>query len=129
MNTALQLGALSLLAAVMSAFLKSHRPELVLPLQIGAGVLLLAAVLPAAKDGWLQLRESFSLLDVPLQLLSAVWKGAAVCVVTRLCASFCKDSGNEALASALLFAGRVGILLPALPLLRQAAEIAAGFAG
>ena len=56
-------------------------------------------------------------------------KGAAVCLMTRLCAAFCKDSGNEALSAALLFAGRVGTLLPALPLLRETLEIVRGFAG
>ena len=125
----MQLGALSLLAAILSALLRSHRPELVLPLQLAAAVLLLTAVLPIVKDSFSQLQQSFGRMAIPTALFSALCKGAAVALVTRLCAAFCKDSGNETLSTALLFAGRVGTLLPALPLLAQVLEIAQGFAG
>jgi hypothetical protein len=68
-------------------------------------------------------------MALPQSVAAALLKGAAVCLVTRLCAAFCKDSGNEALAAVLLFAGRVGTLLPALPLLQEVLEIVQGFAG
>ena len=86
-------------------------------LQLGA-LALAAAVLSVAVRAQ---RPEFVL---PLQIAAA-----AVCLVTRLCAAFCKDSGNEALAAVLLFAGRVGTLLPALPLLQEVLEIVQGFAG
>ena len=129
MNAALQLGALALAAAVLSAAVRSHRPEFVLPLQIAAAALLLLAVLPGVKEAWDTLAQTFSDMAVPRGVAAALCKGAAVCLVTRLSAAFCKDSGNEALAAALLFAGRVGTLLPALPLLGQVLEIVQEFAG
>lgn len=128
MNAALQLGALALAAAVLSVAIRPHRPEFVLPLQIAAAVLLVLAVLPGVKTGWETLTETFSRLAVPQAVVAALCKGAAVCLVTRLCAAFCKDSGNEALSAVLLFAGRVGTLLPALPLLQEVLAIVQGFA-
>lgn len=129
MNAALQLGALALAAAVLSVAVRAQRPEFVLPLQIAAAALLILAVLPGVKEGWQTLAQTFSRLAVPQGVTVALCKGAAVCLVTRLCAAFCKDSGNEALAAVLLFAGRVGTLLPALPLLQEVLEIVQGFAG
>lgn len=129
MNAALQLGALALAAAVLSVAVRAQRPEFVLPLQIAAAALLILAVLPGVKEGWQTLAQTFSRLAVPQGVTAALCKGTAVCLVTRLCAAFCKDSGNEALAAVLLFAGRVGTLLPALPLLQEVLEIVQGFAG
>ena len=129
MNAALQLGALALAAAVLSVAVRAQRPEFVLPLQIAAAALLILAVLPGVKEGWQTLAQTFSRLAVPQGVTAALCKGAAVCLVTRLCAAFGKDSGNEALAAVLLFAGRVGTLLPALPLLQEVLEIVQGFAG
>ena len=128
MSAAVKLGALAVAAAIASVLLKSHRPELVLPLQIGAAVLVLSAVFPAVKDAAAQLQQSFAQFQLPAALLSALCKGAAVCAATGFCASVCKDSGNESLASAVLFGGRVCALLPALPLLTQVIGIVAGFA-
>ena len=129
MSAAVKLGTLAVAAAIASVLLKSHRPELVLPLQLGAAVLVLSAVLPAVKDAAAQLQQSFAQFQLPAALLSALCKGAAVCAATGFCASVCKDSGNESLAAAVLFGGRVCTLLPALPLLTQVIEIVAGFAG
>ena len=129
MSAAVKLGTLAVAAAIASVLLKSHRPELVLPLQLGAAVLVLSAVLPAVKDAAAQLQQSFAQFQLPAALLSALCKGAAVCAATGFCAAVCKDSGNESLATAVLFGGRVCTLLPALPLLTQVIEIVAGFAG
>ena len=129
MSFALQLGALALAAAVLSVLLRGHRPEFVLPLQLAAGALLLLTALPAVREEGEKLVSAFETMAVPSQVTAALLKGAAVCLVTRLCAAFCKDSGNEALSAALLFAGRVGTLLPALPLLEETLEIIRGFAG
>ena len=128
MSAAVKLGALAVAAAIASVLLKSHRPELVLPLQIGALALLLLTVLPTVKDAAAQLQAGFDTLALPKALLGVLYKGAAVGVATRLCAAVCKDSGNEALSAAVLLAGRVCTLLPALPLLAQVLEIVAGFA-
>ena len=129
MNLALQLGALALAAAVLSVVLRPHRPEFVLPLQLAAVALLTLTALPVVRDEGEKLVSAFAAMAVPGQVTAALCKGAAVCFVTRLCAAFCKDSGNEALSAALLFAGRVGTLLPALPLLEETLEIVRGFAG
>ena len=128
MSAAAKLGALAVTAAIASVLLKSHRPELVLPLQLGAAVLVLSAVLPAVKDAVGQLQQAFAGFGMPAALFSVLLKGAAICAATRFCASVCKDSGNESLASAVLFGGRVCALLPALPLLTQVIGIVAGFA-
>ena len=125
----LQLGALSVVAAFSAVLLKSHRPELVLPLQLGAVALLVLTVLPVVKDAVYGLQQSFGALALPSALLGVLYKGAAVCVATKLCAAVCKDSGNEALTTAVLLAGRICTLLPALPLLQEVLEIVAGFAG
>ena len=129
MNAALHLGALALAAAVLSVAVRPHRPEFVLPLQIAAAALLLSSVLPGVREAWNTLEQSFSGMAVPQGVAAALCKGTAVCLVTRLCAAFCKDSGNETLSAVLLFAGRVGTLLPALPLLAEVLEIVQGFAG
>lgn len=129
MSAALQLGALALAAAVLSAVVRSQRPELVLPLQLAAAALLLGAALPGVKTAWETLTRALERMAVPQGVAAALLKGAAVCLVTRLCAAFCKDSGNEALGAVLLFVGRIGTLLPALPLLQEVLEIVQGFAG
>lgn len=129
MSAALKLGALAVVAAILSVLFKSHRPEFVLPLQLGAAALVLSAVVPVMGDVASQLQQSFAGFGMPAALLSALLKGAAVCAATKFCASVCKDSGNEALTAAVLFGGRVCTLLPALPLLGQVLEIVKGFAG
>lgn len=122
MTIVLKLCALALAASLFSLFLRAQQSPLTLPLQIAA-VAVLAGVVLSTLGG--RLTSFFSVLErvsLPAALPQTLFKGAAVCLVSELCAALCRESGSAAAADALSFAGRMFTVVLALPVCETVIE-------
>ncbi|MBQ7596964.1 MAG: hypothetical protein IJU56_00105 [Clostridia bacterium] len=122
MTIVLKLCALALAASLFSLFLRAQQSPLTLPLQIAA-VAVLAGVVLSTLGG--RLTSFFSVLErvsLPSALPQTLFKGAAVCLVSELCAALCRESGSAAAADALSFAGRMFTVVLALPVCETVIE-------
>ena len=127
MSLIIKLSVFALGAAVLTVVLRQEKKEFALLAEIGCCAALLAAALTVGREviGSLQnLAEQSALSDADLSVLL---KGAGVCVVTELCASLCRESGNAAVGEALVFSGRLMTLLLALPLMERVIQLAVAF--
>lgn len=119
------LGAL-LCGAVLSAVLRTQRPELALCLSLLAGALAVGVLLRQMTPLITALRRMTVLGGVGEGHLAVLLRGAGICLVTQLAADTCRDAGDSALASKAELTGRILLLLLAVPLYEEILTLIVG---
>lgn len=117
---------LLLCGGLLSAVLRSQRPELAVCLSLLAGVLVVGMLLRQLSPLISALRRMTALGRVGENYLGVVLRGAGVCLVTQLAADTCRDAGDTALAGKAELTGRVILLLLAVPLYEQILTLIVG---
>lgn len=120
-QTELLLTAVGMLlcGALLSAVLRTQRPELAVCLSLLAGALAVGMLLGQITPLLTALRRMFALGGMGDSQLEVVLRGAGICLVTQLAADTCRDAGDTALANKAELTGRVLLLLLAVPLYEQ----------
>lgn len=118
-----QVSGVALLGCVVILFLKELRPGLVPPVRICASVVLVTAAL------WLYvpvLARVGSLLDEcgAGEFASVLMRALGISLICEICALFCRDLGEQSVASGVLLFGKIEILVLCLPLVDLVLEIA-----
>lgn len=96
--------------------LRQYKTEMVLPVRAAGTVLLFLAVLGAAQPLFALVKE-LSAQSLPGEYGEILLSGLGICLLCTLGASICRDFGEAGLATALESAGRIAVLLEALPLI------------
>ena len=116
-------GVLTVIAAVV---VKQLRADMVLPIRLAGGIVLLGAVIAMSAPVYSyvdSLVNSTGLAEYADILIKAL----GIAILTHISSEICKDCGEGTVASALELAGKCEILLLSLPLIssifRAASEI------
>ena len=117
---------LLLCGAVLSAVLRSQRPELALCLSLLAGALAVGLLLRQMTPLVTALRRMTALGGIGEGHLGVVLRGAGICLVTQLAADTCRDAGDTALAGKAELTGRILLLLLAVPLYEEILSLIVG---
>lgn len=110
---------LLLCGGLLSAILRTQRPELAMCLSLLAGVLVVGLLLRQLSPLWMALRRMTALGGVGESHLGVVLRGAGICLVTQWAADTCRDAGDSALAGKAELTGRILLLLLAVPLYEE----------
>lgn len=116
----------ALIAAVLSMVLKQYKPEYSLFISIAAGVLIFLSVIAVIEPIISFIGELTDRAGLEGVYGEVLIKSLAVCYITQLACDCCKDAGENAIAGKLLIAGRIAVLLIALPMFKSLTEIVAG---
>lgn len=118
----LQLAGTALLAGVVLLVLRELRPALAPPTRLAATLILVGAALTLYAP---ILSEIDTLLSETgaKAYATPILRALGIALICELCASFCRDLGEGALAFGVSLFGKLEILLLSLPLLAQVLEI------
>jgi stage III sporulation protein AD len=111
---------------LLSAVLRTQRPELAVCLSLLAGVLVMGMLLRQVSPLVAALRRMTALGGVGENHLGVVLRGAGICLVTQLAADTCRDAGDSALAGKAELTGRMLLLLLAVPLYEEILSLVTG---
>ena len=119
---------LAITGTLLTVILKKHCRELVLFFEIA--VVIAAVFIIADSDAVRSkgIEKIFSLYSQGNEIFSALFKGAAVAVMTRLACDVCRESGNSLMGDIVELGGRIMLIVLALPFIETVAEIALSFA-
>lgn len=70
-----------------------------------------------------EVRNIFNIANVSSEYLDVIFKSIGICYLTQLGCDYCKDAGENALAGELEIAGKISLLIIALPLFSAIIEI------
>ncbi len=105
-----------------------HKEYGMIAAMIGGGVLLLMIITmmhPVIE----QLKDWFDSIGVISSDLVILLKSMGICFLTQFASDTCKDAGESALASKVELAGKVSVVLIALPLFQSIASTALSLTG
>lgn len=115
---------IALIAMILCVLLRGYRPEYSVFLSLTAGILILLMTLDALVPVMETLTELIEISGQGREAFTILLKTLGVCFITQLASDACKDAGEGAIASKVELAGKVVILLLAMPLFEQIIGVA-----
>ena len=98
-------------------------------LSLAGGIVILLQLLLSAIPLFSQIETWMSSADLQHGELSVLMRSLGICILTQFAVDSCKDAGESALASKVELAGKIAVLLIALPLFQTAANLALSLTG
>lgn len=123
------IAGVAILAAVIAVMLRRGTGEYAMVLRLAAGALILLLILQAAAPALQQINHLLELSGIDSTYAGILFRTLGVTFLTQFAADACRDAGENALGSKVELAGRVSILVLALPLFAKVTSIAAGLIG
>lgn len=118
-----------IIAAVLSVMLKKYNPEISMLVAVGAGVVVFALILSKISPALTQVNNLLSRAGMPVQYGGILLKSLGICFLCQFSSDACKDAGQSALASKVELAGKLMIVLIALPMIEDITQTAVGIIG
>jgi len=118
-----QIVAVGILAAVLSITIKKQSPETAILITITASVLIFLMVLPMLTEAVSVISHLGEMAGGHASYVALALRVVGVAYMTELGASVCTDAGETAIAAKIDLAGRVIILVMALPIVIDILQI------
>lgn len=117
-----QIVGLALVAAVLSVLLKGQKPEIAIQISIITGVIIFLLMIFRISAIILLLQDLAKKVSIDFVYLSTILKIVGIAYVTTFGAEVCRDAGESAIASKVEFAGKILIMILAIPILMAVLE-------
>ena len=118
MNTLFAVAALCMISVLLCKVLERYAREQAVMLTIGTAVGVLLLLLTMLEPLLTQIHQLFQVAGLPDTYIAVLWKALGICYVTQLAGDVCRDSREEALCSVVHMAGKIALMVQALPLIR-----------
>ncbi len=119
----LQILVVVLVVSIIAVVLREIRSEYSLLAVLGGGTIILLSIMP----GFIKLIETIQRAaesaEINTSYVKIVIKSSGIACVTAICSEMCRDMGQSAMAAKAELAGRVAIMLTALPAVNALLEV------
>lgn len=119
----LQIIGLALVATVLIAVLKANRPEIAIQISIATGIIVFAMILGKISAVVELLNSYAQKINIDTIYLSTLLKIVGIAYIAEFGAEVCKDAGENAIASKVELAGKVMIIVLAVPIITSLMEL------
>ncbi|MCT4596168.1 MAG: stage III sporulation protein AD [Anaeromicrobium sp.] len=106
-----------IIATVLSMTFKKHKPEISLQISLVAGLVIFLFILSKLGTVLELLNMISKRLDIDIIYISTIFKIIGIAYIAEFGAQLCKDAGEGAIASKIELAGKVLIMVLAIPIL------------
>ncbi len=117
MSDTVSAAALCIIGAVTALLLKRYCREQAMFSSIAICVMVTAAALAFASPAVEQLEILFEKTSLDKSCFKSLMKAVGICYMTGIAADICRDSGEQALASAAEIWGRIALLVLTVPMI------------
>jgi len=116
----------ALLTTFAVLVLKPTKPEIAALVSIAGGIIVLLMFVNSLSGVIINITSIVSRTGIKSEVFSALLKIIGIGYLTEFAAGICNDAGNNSMAQKVLLAGKVIILVLALPIINNLIEIVAG---
>lgn len=113
----LRIGALGIVAAVLSVVIRQYRPELSMQVAIALGVVVFLFLFAQLSGISSVVSALFRNADIQPEYFLTILKATGIAFITEFAAQTCKDAGEGSIAQKMEIGGKVLIVFLALPML------------
>ena len=118
-----------MLTTLVSLILSKQHREYSLITAVAGGTLILLQLLLHAVPIITQIETWMEKADLHQGEIIILLRSIGICILTQFASDSCKDAGESALASKIELAGKISVVLIALPIFRTVAELAFSLTG
>ena len=122
MNIIAFVGA-GIIGTVLSVVLKQYKPEFSMYITLITGMLMLGAAVSAVKPAFDMISSYMEIADPDSEYAEILIKTLAVCYLTQMAGESCSDAGETSIAAKIALAGKIAVVLIALPLFEKLMEV------
>ncbi|WZL71449.1 stage III sporulation protein AD [Clostridiaceae bacterium 35-E11] len=108
---------IGLVATILSVVLKNQKPEISLQISIVTGLIIFIFVIAKLNSVLEVLNIVAKKVDLDLVYITTIFKIVGIAYVSEFGAQVCRDAGETAIASKIEFAGKILIMVLAIPIL------------
>jgi stage III sporulation protein AD len=112
-----QIVAIGLIAAILSVLIKNEKPEIGMYISLVAGVIIFLFIITRLQSVIGILSQLANKINIDSTYLSIILKIVGIAYMAEFGAQVCKDAGEGVMASKIEFAGKVLIMVMAVPIL------------
>ena len=109
--------AIGIISTIIIVLIKETRPELAVLLGVGTGIILITMVVDGLYDIIVTFYGFAEAGGIDGTVFSGILKIVGVGYITEFGASICADAGSKSTGDKILFAGKIVIMIMALPLI------------
>lgn len=118
---------IGLCVCVICSVLKAFNKSYIIFIEIAFLCFVSFLVLNDAIEAMKELNNIFEKTNVSNKLFICLFKGALICIVTRLASDISKESGNIIISDIIELSGRIMLIIIAMPFIKSVAEKALTF--
>ncbi|HEY5583948.1 MAG TPA: stage III sporulation protein AD [Ruminiclostridium sp.] len=119
----LQIVCIGIIAVVLSSILKAQRPEIALQVSIATG-LLIFIIIVVKLSAVISFVQAFSKrADIDPTYITILLKIVGIAYIAEFGAEVCKDAGESSVASKIELAGKVTIMILAVPIISSLLDL------
>ncbi|MGI6113840.1 MAG: stage III sporulation protein AD [Mahellales bacterium] len=111
-----QIVAIGIIAVILIITIKGHRPEISMQISIAAGVIIFLLVVGKLASVIELLRQMVDRVNMHQGFFSTILKIIGIAYIAEFGVQLCKDAGENAIASKIEFAGKILIMVLAVPI-------------
>ncbi len=112
-----QIVAIGLVATILSVLIKNERPELGMYISLSAGIIIFLFIVTRLQSVMEVLNRFSSKINIDSIYLSIIFKIVGIAYIAEFGAQVCRDAGEGVMASKIEFAGKILIMVMAVPIL------------
>jgi len=119
----LQITCIGIIAVVLSSILKVQRPEIALQVSIVTGLLIFIIII-VKLSAVIDFLQAFSKrADIDSTYINILLKIVGIAYIAEFGAEVCKDAGESSVASKIELAGKVTIVILAVPIISSLLDL------
>jgi stage III sporulation protein AD len=112
-----------IIAALLAVVLKEEKPEMAVAISIVTGLVIFVFVITKLNSVMMVLKHFAAKANIDVLYFSTILKVIAIAYITEFGAQICRDAGEGAIAAKVEFAGKVLIMVIAIPILAALMDI------
>lgn len=115
--------AFALLSCLLGIVLHQYKPEYSMLLIATSGCILLVMLINSFLPAVYEIGSIITKAGVRQEYFTILLKALGICYITQFAGDLCRDSGQTSLAGKIDLAGKVAIVILALPVIKNIIEI------
>lgn len=112
-----------IIATVLAVLLREERPEIAVVISIVTGLVIFIFIISKLNSVMSVLKYFAAKANIDVLYFSTILKVIAIAYITEFGAQICRDAGEGTIASKVEFAGKVLIMVLAIPILAALMDI------
>ncbi|MCK9216726.1 MAG: stage III sporulation protein AD [Firmicutes bacterium] len=112
----MQIVAIGIVSSILIIVVKEYNPELAIQISIVTGLIIFASILGKLNSVLTVLKFYAAKADIEIFYFSIILKIVSIAYITEFGAQICKDSGEVSIGKKIEFAGKILIMVLAIPI-------------